>query len=74
MKMQLADSSIKPITEYLEEDKLPENICEAKRLVVLSQSFELVDGVLYLIWYADGLNEKGRLCLQLVAPKTFVIS
>ena len=70
--MQLADSSIKPIIEYLEEDKLPENIGEAKRLVVLSQSFELVDGVLYHIWYADGLNEKGRLCLQLVAPKTLV--
>ena len=70
-QMQMADPNIEPIIFYLENGELPSNMREARRLTVLAQNFEISEGVLYHLWYPDGLGKQGRIVLQLVVPHTF---
>ena len=71
-QMQRADPNIEPIISYLENDELPSNMREARRLTVLAQNFEILEGVLYHLWYPDGLGKQGRTVLQLVVPHTLL--
>ena len=71
-KMQLADENISPIVKYLEEDIVPTNVRDAKRLVAISQNYELIEGVLYHMWYPEGLGKNDRIIIQLVLPRALV--
>ena len=62
-QMQMADPNIEPIMPYLENGELPSNRREARRLTVLAQNFEILEGVLYRLWYPDGLGKQGRIVL-----------
>ena len=71
-KMQLADENISPIVKYLEEDIVPTNVRDAKRLVAISQNYELIEGVLYHMWYPEGLGKNDQIIIQLVLPRVLV--
>ena len=71
-KLQLADPYINSIFQYLEENILPSNSREARRLAITSQNYEIIEGVLYHIWYPDGLGTDGRLVLQMLIPRSLV--
>ena len=47
VEAQRDDPDLLPILSYLEKDELPENEKLASRLIVESQSYDVVDGVLY---------------------------
>ena len=71
-KLQLADNDILPFIHYLEEDVVPSNITEARRIAALAQNYELIDGVLYHLWFPDGFGKHDRVVIQLAVPKTLV--
>ena len=71
-KLQLADPYINSIFQYLEENILSSNSREAHRLAITSQNYEIIEGVLYHIWYPDGLGTDGRLVLQMLIPQSLV--
>ena len=57
---------------YLEKGEPPPNVREARRLTVLTQNFEILEGILYHLRYPDGLGKQGRIVLQLVLPHTLL--
>ena len=71
-QMQKADPNVEPILAYLEDDVLPSNMRDSKRLAVSAQNFEIIEGVLYHLWYPDGLGVNGRKIIQLVVPGVLV--
>ena len=71
-QMQKADLNVEPIIAYLEDDVLPSNMRESKRLAVLTQNLEIIEGVLYHLWYPDRLGVNGRKLIQLVVPGVLV--
>jgi len=71
-KLQLQDKHAAPFISFLEKGSLPNNTREARSLILQSESYEIIDGVLYHIWYPDGLTSEGRIQFQLVVPDKLV--
>ena len=69
--MQLANENITLIIRCL-EDIVPTNMRDANGLVAISQNYELIDGVLYHMWYPERLGKNDRIIIQLIIQRALV--
>ena len=56
---QRSDPALQPLIDYLEKGTLPAADAEARKLVISSEAFDIVDGVLY----HEKPNSPGRWCM-----------
>ena len=68
-KLQKKDIQLKPMIQYLKDGVLPEDFKEARKLVVESHDYVLIDTILYHLWYPkkSGTAQE-RVVRQLVVP------
>ena len=69
-KWQREDPQISPILDYKQAETLPENQKEARRIILKSLDYEVVDGVLYMTKLAKSRRPREVLPpLKLVVPQ-----
>jgi len=69
-KLQHESKDIQPILHWLEEGQLPDCDKEARRIILLSEHFQIVDGILYHLHHprTKHLNEVKPVIQQLCVP------
>ena len=69
-KLQLESKDLQPMLHWLEEGRLPDCDKEARRIILLSEHFQIVDGILYHLHHrrTKRLNEVKPLIQQLCIP------
>jgi transposase InsO family protein len=67
-KAQLEDENLRPMIEYLQFNKLPDNSSEASKIKINSSSYILEDGMLKHIWIPTNTNRNTDVRKQIVVP------
>ena len=67
-KLQRQDDSLQTLITYLESDELPSNSKNARRLLIESDDYVLIDGTLYHLFYPKNKRGADGCHLQLVVP------
>ena len=69
-KLQHESKDLQPILHWLEEGRLPNCDKEARRIILLSEHFQIVDGILYHLHHprTKHLNEVEPVIQQLCVP------
>jgi hypothetical protein len=73
LELQRNDSDLRPIIDYLDGNSLPKLQKKARRLIIISADYLLIDGLVFHSRVAKSKRTQGHRSYQLVLPKVMVI-
>ena len=71
-ELQRNDSDLRPIIDYLDGNSLPKLQKKARRLIIISADYLLIDGLLFHSRVAKSKRTQGHRSYQLVLPKVMI--